>query len=444
MISPLQKRSNVRWLIVAMLFVITSINYGARTTLGITGKDMSFSLNFAPEHLGIIFSSFSVAYVLGQFPGGWLLDKFGSKKVYFGSVLLWSAFICLQGTLSELDKISFLQGHILYIAMGIMFLVGLSESPAFPANSRIIAAWFPAKERGTAAAIFNAAQYFSTAIFAPIMGWLIYNYGWESVYFFMGGLGVIISFVMLKVIYSPKQHPLVNQAELDYIEEGGALVNMDDQATDKKNSGPKLGYIKQLFASRMMVGIYLGQYCINCLTFFFISWFPIYLATERHLDIKSVGFIAAIPAICGFVGGITGGVLSDKLLRVTNSLAIARKTPIIIGMLISMSMIFCNYVDSIYLVIFFMSLAFFGKAVGALGWAVLADTAPKEISGLAGGLFNMCGNLSSIVTPAVIGYIVGHTGKFEWALVFVAAHAFIAIISFLFIAGPIKRLELKK
>ncbi|MCP1659628.1 MFS family permease [Neisseria perflava] len=162
------------------------------------------------------------------------------------------------------------------------------------------------------------------------------------------------------------------------------------------------------------------------------------------MDLKSVGFASAVPAICGFLGGLTGGVISDMLMRKTNNLAFARKTPIVLGMLLSMIMIACNYVDSIYLVITFMSIAFFGKGVGALGWAVMADTAPKEISGLAGGLFNMCGNISGIVSPIVIGYIVHATGHFEYALIFVALHALVAAFSFLFIVGPIKRMELKK
>ncbi len=113
-------------------------------------------------------------------------------------------------------------------------------------------------------------------------------------------------------------------------------------------------------------------------------------------------------------------------------------------MLLSMVMVFCNYVDSIYLVVLFMSLAFLGKGIGALGWAVMSDTAPKEMAGVAGGIFNLCGNFAGIVSPVVIGYIVKATGHFEWALVFVAIHALIAIFSFVVIVGPIKRLELKK
>jgi ACS family glucarate transporter-like MFS transporter len=130
-------------------------------------------------------------------------------------------------------------------------------------------------------------------------------------------------------------------------------------------------------------------------------------------------------------------------MRRTGSLNIARKTPIVLGMLLSVSMVFCNYVESEMMVVGFMAMAFFGKGIGALGWAVMADTAPKEISGLSGGLFNMFGNVSGIVTPIAIGYIVGTTGSFNGALIYVGIHAVIAVLSYLVIVGDIKRVELK-
>lgn len=185
----------------------------------------------------------------------------------------------------------------------------------------------------------------------------------------------------------------------------------------------KMGQIKQLIGSRMMIGIYIGQYCINALTYFFITRFPVYLVQARGMSILKAGFVASIPAVCGFVGGVLGGVISDWLMRRTGSLNIARKTPIVLGMLLSMTMLMCNYVNVEWMVIGFMAMAFFGKGIGALGWAVMADTAPKEISGLSGGLFNMFGNISGIVTPIAIGYIVGTTGSFNGALIYVGIHA---------------------
>ena len=435
-----EKRTNVRYWIVVMLFIVTAFNYGDRATLSIAGASMTKDLGLDSVGMGYVFSAFSWAYVIGQIPGGWLLDKFGSKRVYFFSILTWSIFTLLQGFVGSL-------GSVANAVIGLFilrFMVGLCESPSFPGNSRIVAAWFPAQERGTAVSIFNSAQYFATVIFAPIMGWLTHAVGWSHVFFFMGGLGILLSFVWLKVIKNPTDHPGMNRAELEYIEKGGALTNMDQPAQKAAMTISKWDAIKQLLKSRMMMGVYLGQYCINALTYFFITWFPVYLVQERGMSILKAGVIASIPAICGFTGGVLGGIISDYMLRRGYSLTLARKTPIVLGMMLSMSMVICNYVDSEVMVIAVMAAAFFGKGVGALGWAVMADTAPKEISGLSGGLFNMFGNISGIVTPIAIGYIISATGSFNGALVYVGLHALLAIVSFVFIVGTIKRIELVK
>jgi D-galactonate transporter len=439
-VSPsTEKKTNVRWLIVVILFIITAINYGDRATISIAGSPMSKELGMDSVDMGYIFSAFGWAYVIFQIPGGWLLDRFGSKKIYFCSIFSWSLFTLLQGTVWM-----FSAGWAFMALFCLRFCVGVAESPSFPGNSRIAAAWFPAQERATAVSIFNSAQYFATVIFAPIMGWLTHHFGWHYVFIFMGGIGIVGSIVWLYFIHDPKDHPHANKAEIDYITAGGALVSMDQKKPGAANQGPKLSYIKQLVQSRMLMGVCLAQYCINALTFFFISWFPVYLVQERGLDILKAGIYAAIPAVCGFIGGLLGGVLSDFIMRKSKSLSIARKTPIVMGMLLSMVILACNYTDSTVLVVFFMAISFFGKGLGALGWAVLADSAPKEISGLTGGVFNMCGNVSSIVTPIAIGYIIKSTGSFKMALVFVAVHAAVAVISYLFIVGKIQRLELKK
>jgi ACS family glucarate transporter-like MFS transporter len=147
--------------------------------------------------------------------------------------------------------------------------------------------------------------------------------------------------------------------------------------------------------------------------------------------------------VCGFIGGVLGGVTSDAILQKTKSLTAARKIPIVGGMLLSMSIIACNYVDGQALVVGFMALAFFGKGIGALGWAVVSDTSPKEAGGVSGGLFNTFGNLSSITTPIIIGYILAATGSFNGALVFVGLNALVAAVAYLFIVGKIERVHLQ-
>jgi ACS family glucarate transporter-like MFS transporter len=257
----------------------------------------------------------------------------------------------------------------------------------------------------------------------------------------MGAAGIAFSLAWIKFIHNPKEHPMISAQELEHIVQGGAVVDMD--SAQKGSSGPKWGYIKQLLGNRMMAGIYLGQFCINGITYFFLTWFPVYLVQERGMTILKAGFIASLPAICGFIGGVLGGVISDWLLRRGHSLTLARKLPIIGGLLLSTTIVACNYVQLEWVVVGFMALAFFGKGVGALGWAVMSDTSPKQIAGISGGLFNMFGNLASISTPIVIGYIISTTGSFKWALVYVGANALVAVFAYLVIVGPIKRVELR-
>lgn len=276
------------------------------------------------------------------------------------------------------------------------------------------------------------------------MGWLVHAWGWEHVFLVMGAAGVLLAALWRKTIYAPREHPRLSAQELDYIQRNGALVDMEQRNTPSQHvKGAQWHYAKQLLGNRMLLGVYIGQYCITTLTYFFLTWFPVYLVKERGMSILEAGFVASLPAVCGFIGGVLGGYVSDRMVRRGYSLTVARKTPIVVGMLMSVTMIGCNYVQAEWMVVGLMALAFFGKGIGALGWAVVADTSPKEIAGLSGGLFNTFGNMAGITTPIVIGYIVSTTGTFEWALVFVGFNALLAVVSYLVVVGQIKRVELK-
>jgi ACS family glucarate transporter-like MFS transporter len=436
--SAAKVQTRTRWMILAILFAVTTINYADRATISIAGPEIKKALGLDAVQMGFVFSAFAWSYVIAQLPGGWLLDRFGSKITYFFSIFLWSVFTMFTGVAGFVTG-----GAAVALLFALRLLVGAAEAPSFPGNSRITSAWFPTNERGLAAAIFNSAQYFATVLFAPIMGWLVHSYGWQSVFYVMGGLGILMAFVWLKTIYAPKDHPSVSPSELKYIQEGGALVDLDgaQKAPAQVNT---MACIKELLSNRMLLGVYIGQYCITTLTYFFLTWFPVYLVQERHMTILKAGFVASLPAIAGFLGGVTGGWLSDRLAKRGYSLSVSRKVPIVFGMLMSMSMIACNYIETDMVVVAVMSLAFFGKGVGALGWAVVSDTSPKEAGGLSGALFNTFGNTAGITTPIVIGYIVQGTGSFSGALVYVGANAALAIACYLFIVGDIKRVSLSK
>lgn len=426
------KMTHVRYYILAMLFIVTTMNYVDRATLSMAAPAMRKDLAIDAVSMGYAFSAFGWSYTALQIPGGWVLDKFGAKVVYGLGLFLWSLFTFFQGMTGF-----FLGLSALTTLFGLRFLMGMAEAPAFPANSRITTMWFPTHERGFASAIFNSAQYFALAAFNPLMGWILVAYGWRHVFYAMGIVGIILALVWFKVIRDPSNHPSVSAEEIEYIQAGGGLAKMGD-----KKAKIEWSHIQSLIANRMMLGIYLGQFCLNTITWFFLTWFPTYLVQAKGMSILKVGLIASIPAIAGFIGGLSGGYISDWLLKRGHSLTFARKTPIIIGLILSGSIIAANYVQTESIVIAVMSLAFFAKGFGALGWVVIGDTSPKEMVGLSGGIFNFAGNIASIVTPIVIGYILKETGSFNGALLFVGAMGLLGAMSYLFIVGDIKRVEL--
>jgi ACS family glucarate transporter-like MFS transporter/ACS family D-galactonate transporter-like MFS transporter len=439
-IAGIAKRTNVRYLILLMIFIITTLNYADRATLSITGSAMRSEFGFDAIRMGYIFSAFSWAYVLSQLPAGWLLDRFGARRMYAASIFLWSLFTLMQSSIGLAGS----AGAAVIALFVLRFAMGMAEAPAFPANAKVVASWFPTAERGTASAIFNSAQYFAAVIFTPLMAWITHSFGWQNVYLVMGVAGIALALTWLKVMKNPSDHPRVNKAELEHIENGGGLVHPQRKTAYADPASPGTWFhVRQLMSNRMLLGVYLAQYCINVLTYFFLTWFPIYLVQARGMTILQAGLTASLPAICGFTGGVLGGVFSDALIRRGHSLTIARKVPIVGGMLLSVCIIGCNYVTADWLVVALMSLAFFGKGIGALGWAVVADTSPKEAIGLSGSIFNMFGNVAGIVTPIVIGYLVARTGSFNGALVFVGINALLTVFSYLVIVKKIERVELR-
>ncbi|MGD0347212.1 MAG: MFS transporter [Terracidiphilus sp.] len=454
-----ERQTRVRYLIIAILFVVSCFSFADRSALSQAVSVMPKDLDLTAQRMSYLLFAFGWAYALGQLPSGGLLDRFGSKRVYGIAIIGWSmcAFlIAIAGYLPADLHITIhwfaicwpfhvvASGFILGVLFSCFFILrvfsGLFQSPVFPGNGRIVASWFPTSERGRASAIFNSAQYFALPIFAPIFGWLIHASGWRACFWFLGGLGLVLAAVWYTTIYGVKEHPRISQAEIDVIERGGGLVNTDSAAGVKKNT-LAWATVKKLLSYRMLVGVYIGQYCITTLTWFFLTWFPLYLSQARHMSVLKVGFAAAVPGLCGGVGGILGGIFSDRLLRRGHSLSFARKLPIMAGMALSMTIIACNYASSQSLMLLFMSISFFGKGIGALGWTVVSDTSPKGMVGMNGALFNLFGNMAGITTPLVIGYIVEKTHSYNGALIFVGVIAFCAIVSYGPIVGEIKRLD---
>jgi len=204
------QETHIRYLIVSMLFIASCFSYGDRAALAVAGVAMQKALALNPVKMGWLLSGFGWAYVAGQLPSGGLLDRFGSKRVYGVSIVAWSICAFLIG-LAGYAPVAWAFTLIFILRL----VSGLAQSPVFPGNGRIVAAWFPTAERGRASAIFNASQYFSLVAFGPLFGWLTTHYGWKSCFWFMGTFGLVLAFAWCKLVFNVTEHPMISRPEID-------------------------------------------------------------------------------------------------------------------------------------------------------------------------------------------------------------------------------------
>src|ERR1700761_6526973 len=429
------RRSNARYRILALLAIGTMINYLDRTVLGIAAPQLTKELGINAALMGLMFSVFSWSYVASQIPGGLFLDRFGSKVTYFLSMTFWSLCTLAQGCVSSV-------GALFACRLGL----GVTEAPCFPTNSRVVATWFPQSERAMATGTYTVGEYIGLAFFSPFLFMLMGAFGWRSLFYVVGGVGLVFGVIWWMFYREPRDHTSANQAELDYIEAGGGLTHRknDAEAAASKLVSAKSGFewrtIGRLLKHRQLTGICLGQFAGNSTLVFFLTWFPTYLATERHMAWLKIGFFAIMPFIAASIGVMFGGVFSDWLLRRGKSPNVARKLPIIAGLLLASTIILANYVESNVVVIAILSVAFFAQGMAALGWSLVSDIAPEGLLGVTGGIFNFAANLDGIITPLAVGFIVAATGSFVGALVFIGVIALIGALSYIFIVGDIRRI----
>lgn len=414
--------TRARFRVLALISACVTINYLDRALLGIAAPSIQGELALSPTMMGFVLSAFSWTYFLSQIPCGILLDRFKTGLIYGISLLAWSAVTLLHA----------LAGGIASL-IGLRFALGLAEAPCFPANNKVVSMWFPRSERARAIATYTAAEYVGLSFLSPILFWILHQYGWRTLFAIAGAIGVLYAFYFLRRYDDPHEHSTVNQSELDYIAAGGGVVTHI-----AKQPKFELQHIVELFQHRQMWGLCIGQFAVYSTFVFFLTWFPTYLATERHMSWIKVGIFTALPYIAGFFGILFAGWWSDWMLKRGTSLNVARKLPVIVGLLGAATIMLANFVNSNVAVVCILSLAFFCQAMSSSGWSVLSEISPKERLGLVGGLFSASANLSGIVIPLVIGFIVQTTGSFVVALVFVSVVAMVGAFSWIFLIGDLK------
>jgi len=418
------KSTRARLGVLALITLATMLNYVDRSVMGVAQPFLVKDLHIGPELMGLIFSAFSWTYAAAQIPGGVVLDRLGSRLTYALSLATWSLATMAHGLMSGVAGL-----------FSARLALGLAEAPSFPTNSRILATWFPQAERARANSVYAVGQYVGLGFLIPVLAWIAATWGWRMLFFLFGGIGVLFALVWYAVYREPQDSRHANQAELDHIAAGGGLAP----------PGAPLRFswrgAAALLRKRQILGASIGQFCGNSTLVFFLTWFPSYLATERGMDWIRSGFAASLPYIAASVGVLSGGAISDAIIRRTGSATLGRKLPIIAGLLLTSTMIAANYADSNAVVIAVMSLAFFGQGMVNLGWTLISDVAPKKQMGLTGGVFNLCANLAGIITPLVVGFVVGATGNFYGALAYIGVLGLIGAAAYIFIVGDVRRLE---
>ena len=420
--------THVRWVpILAMVAVGTMINYLDRTVLGIAAPFLTRDLGLTAAQMGLVFSAFSWSYALLQIPGGIFLDRFGTRVTYCVAVVFWSLFTALMAAVRSLNA-------LIVTRIG----VGVFEAPCFPANSRILATWFPQSERARANAIYSVGQYAGLGFLSVPLFWITQRFGWRGLFVAVGGFGILFGLVWW-LLYRNPGDSAANSTELQHIEAGGGGEYKGEPLRFEWR------HIALLLRRRQILGASIGQFGGNSTQVFFVTWFPTYLVTARGMTFIQAGLMTSLPYIGASIGVLAGGLMSDTILKRTASPNLARKLPIVSGMLLASTIVAANYVPAgnNAAVILIMSIAFFGQGMTNLGWTVISDVAPKKLIGLTSGIFNFSANLAGIVTPLVIGIAFEMTGTFVGPLIYIGAVALVGAFSYSVILGDIHRLEVE-
>ncbi len=423
------KKTNIRYGMLALVFVNVVINYLDRTNLSVAAPALSKDLALSSVEMGLIFSAFGWTYAALQIPGGLIADKYGPRILYAVCLITWSLATVCQG---------FVKGFV--SLFGFRLATGAFEAPSYPINNRIVTSWFPENERASAIALYVSGQFIGLAFLTPVLVTIQYYAGWRGLFVVTGLTGLIWGVVWYIFYRDPMQHPKANQAELDYIEQGGGVFH-EKKTLEEKATIWRWENFRQVFSSRTLWGVYIAQFCVNATLWFFLTWFPTYLVQYRGLDFIKSGYLASVPFLAACAGLLLSGFLSDKLVQRGKSVSMARKAPIIFGLLLSVSIVGANYTNDTALVIFFLALAFFGAGMALISWVFVSILSPKHLIGLTGGVFNFMGNLASIVVPIVIGFLA-RDGDFKPALVFISVLGLIGALSYIFIVGKIERVKM--
>jgi sugar phosphate permease len=392
-IPKTEKRTKTRWYVLFLTCSMYLLTYMDRVNISAAAPVIRQEFGFDKITMGIIFSMFTWGYALCQVPGGWLGDKFGPKKVLATIVTYWSLMTAATAWCTGLVSFAIVR-----------FLFGVGEAGAFPTATRAMQMWYNRAERGIVQGVTHSASRLGAAIVPPITVAMIAAWGWHSVFYIFGGVGVLWSGLWyLTYKNTPEENKGTNKAELAHIrglDENGDIRKLDLQAR------PKVPW-KVLLKHPNMWAIMCAYFAYNYNLWIFLSWMPTYLVDHRGFTLVKMGIFASLPLLAGVVGDTVGGWASDKILEKTGNTKLARRSVAIVGMSgAAIFMLATAMSTSAYGSVACLTAAmFFLECIIGPAWAVPMDVG-GPYSGTVSGMMNMAGNTGGAISPLVFGVCV--------------------------------------
>jgi len=410
------------WIYV-FLFTLTLINYVDRVSLSVASHALKQEFDISPIAMGYLFSSFVWLYFVALIPMGYLVGRYGPKKVNTYGIGVWSiATVCT----------AFATGFLSLI--GCRLIMGAGEATTYPAGARVVRDWMPVRERGLATAVFHSGSLVGPAVGAVGFGWLITTFGWRVAFVVAGAIGFVWLAAWLRWYQHPSKAPWLSAGELAEITAHAAST------AARTPAAPALGFAG-LVRSRTMWAIGLSHGCAVYATYFFLTWLPTYLQTEKGLTVMTSSLYTAIPYLGAAVLAIVIGRFSDMVVRPQAAAAGGRRF-VVGAVLVASSAIFVVPLLSstwAILLVITLSLATCASAV-SLNLSLVNDlVASEQDVGTAAGFITAVGNLFGLLAPIVTGYVVAATGGFATAFATVGALLMLgAVLSVLGASRPVR------
>lgn len=394
-------------------FLITLLLYIDRVCISSAKDSISGDLNLTDIEMGWVLSAFALGYALFQVPGGALGDKYGVRKVMTTIMVLWSIFTAFTG--AAWSYMSMLCAR---------FIFGAGEAGAFPNISRAAYSWVPLKERGIFQGINFSGSRLGAAFALPLVAYLIDAWGWRSIFYFFGAVGIICSLLFYFLFRNkPEEHSGISDEEKDYI-----IKNRQQEEEGEKVVLP----LSKILGSKNVILAMIQYVGSNFIFFFMLTWLFPYIKAKYNLNLVTTGFYAMLPLLAGAVGNWVSGYTVDAIYK-TGKWKLSRQIPAIVGFsLVVIGILSSLYMETALSAVLCLSVAIFGADMTlSPSWSFCMDIG-KENSGKVSGMMNMAGNIGAFTTAIAFPYLQAWTGSNDPFFYVAAFLGLVAILSWIF------------